>query len=72
MAKNNLYKNRSVHTVLVVMSVDLAGTSASNDTVRRIHDDKVAPSNNCVLPIEQENVQIAHELNVLFFDRCHI
>lgn len=40
------------HTVLVAMSVDLVGTSASNDTVRRIHDDKVALSNKCVLPME--------------------
>lgn len=34
------------------MSVDLVGTSASNDTVRRIHDDKVALSNKCVLPMK--------------------
>lgn len=37
-------------TVLFATSVDLAGTNASNDTVRRMHDDNVTLSNKCVLP----------------------
>lgn len=36
-------------------SVDLApGINASNDTVRRMHDDNVALSNKCVLPVNIE------------------
>lgn len=37
-------------TVLLATSIDLAGTSVSSETVRRMHDDNVALSNKCVLP----------------------
>lgn len=40
-------------TVLFAASVDLTGTSASSETVRRMHDDSVALSNKCVLPVNQ-------------------
>lgn len=40
-------------TVLLAASVDLTGTSASSETVRRMHDDSVALSNKCVLPVNQ-------------------
>ena len=50
-------------TVLVATSVDLAGTSASNDTVRRMHDDKLALSNKWVLPAKSE---MKKEINPLY------
>lgn len=44
-------------TVLAAASVDCAETSASNDTVRRMHDDNVELSNKCGLPgIEQKQI----------------
>lgn len=39
-----------LQTVLAAISVDCAETSASNDTVRRMHDDNVELSNKCGLP----------------------
>lgn len=56
-----MFKGKS--TVLAATSVDLAGTSASNDTVRRMHDDKVALSNKWVLPAKSE---IRKEINPLY------
>lgn len=39
-----------LQTVLAATSVDCAETSASNDTVRRMHEDNVELSNKCGLP----------------------
>lgn len=41
-----------VQTVLAATSVDCAETSASNDTVRRMHDDNIELSIKCGLPIQ--------------------
>lgn len=41
-------------TVLFVESIDVTGTMASSETVRRMHDDSAALSNNCDLPLEFE------------------
>lgn len=45
--------NSSVYTELFAASFDLAGTSASNETVRLMHDDSAALSKRCDLPANE-------------------
>lgn len=56
-----------VQTVLAATSVDCAETSASNDTVRRMHDDNVELSNKCGLPkpIEFMDKCVSKAMNIL-------
>lgn len=44
-------------TILFEASIDLTGISASNETVRRMHDDNVRLSIRCVFPVKNNKWQ---------------